>query len=74
MDSPIKTYLTAKQMTASTFADLIGVKKSAVSKWVRGRGPSVQTAQLIDERTGGELPKELLRPDVWSAPEKELAS
>lgn len=65
MDSPIRTYLEAKQMTAAAFADLIGVKKAAVSKWMRGQGPSIESAKLIEERTNGDLPKEALRPDVW---------
>lgn len=73
MDSPIKAYLDRKQMTAAAFADLIGVKKAAVSKWMRGQGPSIESAKVIDERTNGELPKEALRPDVWTDAERGAA-
>ena len=70
MDNAITTYLNEKGMTAAAFADLIGVKKGAVSKWRKGQGPSIELAKRIDERTNGELRKEVLRPDVWSLAEE----
>lgn len=73
METPIKTYLKAKGMTAAAFANLVGVKKAAVSKWMRGHGPSIESAKVIEERTQGELPKEVLRPDVWTRSDGEAA-
>lgn len=63
--SPFLAYLKAHEMSVEEFAKLVGVQKSAVSKWMRGRGPSIESAKIIEERTNGELPKEALRPDVW---------
>ncbi|WP_288130976.1 Cro/CI family transcriptional regulator [Microbulbifer sp.] len=53
-------------------AKRIGVTPMAISQWKRRRIPIERAAQ-IDRVSGGAVPKELLRPDVFGpAPAGEL--
>lgn len=39
----------------------------------RGKRPSWELAQAIEEATGGEVTRQELRPDIWPANEAEPA-
>lgn len=63
--SKLHAYLLARGMTQSEFAQLIGVKVSAVSKWICGKGyAKPSTAKKIIALSGGVLTYE----DVWNMP------
>ena len=65
---PIRAYREAKGLTLEAFGALVGSNKSAVFKWEDGIGPAPQTAIKIEKATGGEVPRHVLRPDLWPAP------
>lgn len=65
---PIRAYREANGLTLEAFGALVGSNKSAVFKWEGGLGPAPQTAIKIEEATGGDIPRHVLRPDLWSAP------
>lgn len=64
MTHPIRQFRVEKSLTLEAFAALVGVKKSAVSKWEHGLGPSLDLARHIEKQVG--IPKERLRPDIWT--------
>ena len=63
--NPIRAYRQAKGLTLEQFGALVGVQKAAVSKWEDGRPPSFSKAIEIEQVTGGDLPRHVLRPDIW---------
>ncbi len=65
MNNSIRIYRAKHGMTLSAFAAMVGVQKAAVYKWQRGIGPSIDLARTIEEKTGCEIRKEELRPDIW---------
>lgn len=62
---PIAAYRVRHGLTLEQFGAMVGVEKAAVSKWEDGIGPSPQNAIKIEQVTGGELLKSVLRPDLW---------
>lgn len=64
----IARYREANGLTLEAFGALVGSNKSAVFKWEDGIGPAPQTAIKIEKATGGEVPRHVLRPDLWPAP------
>lgn len=72
MGHPIRSFRAARNLTLEGFGRLVGVKKSTVSKWENGHGPSPVGAKKVEEATGGELTKEQLRPDIWPASPEQL--
>ena len=64
--SNIRPYREKHGLTLEAFGALVGVKKSAVSKWERGVQPSAVSAILIERVTDGEVRRSQLRPDLWS--------
>ena len=67
---PIALYRKSQAMTLEQFGARIGVQKAAVYKWEHGQQPSTDSAKLIEQATGGAVPKHVLRPDVWTPPRK----
>jgi transcriptional regulator with XRE-family HTH domain len=63
---PIKAYRERHNLTLEAFGTRVGVQRSAVSKWERGEGPSIDNAKGIEAATRGEIPKHVLRPDIWA--------
>lgn len=65
----ITAYLERHQMSQRAFAELLSVNPSAVSQWACGRTRmATEIAKLAEEKTGGELPRHILRPDVYDPP------
>lgn len=64
---PIFEYRARHGLTLEQFGAMVGVKKAAVCKWEDGNGPSPRVAIKIEQVTGGELAKSVLRPDLWGA-------
>jgi transcriptional regulator with XRE-family HTH domain len=72
--NPVKSYRKRHgDMTLEEFGELVGVKKSAVSKWENGKKPSPRRCLKIEEATKGEILKWQLRPELWPAPKLEAA-
>lgn len=66
MDHPIAQFRRTNNLSIEAFGALVGVGKSAVSKWeLRRSGPSVAMALKIEEVTERRLTREQLRPDIW---------
>ncbi|HVT36315.1 MAG TPA: YdaS family helix-turn-helix protein [Nevskiaceae bacterium] len=62
----IAEYLREKNLTQAQFAELVGVTQSMVAQWVGGiRRISAERAIAIEEKTGRDLRKGQLRPDLW---------
>jgi len=73
-DHPLTVYRKTRGLTLEAFGDMVGVQKAAVSKWEDGHGPSIENAVKIEQATGGDLPRYVTRPDVWSpSPQSENA-
>lgn len=66
--SLIQTFRKSQNLTQEQFGELLGVKKALVSKWEHGVKPSPRMAVELDEKTGGKLPRWMIRPDLWDAP------
>lgn len=66
--SAIRKYREQKKLTQEQFGRLAGVQKAAVSKWEDGLLVPPMRAIVIEKKTKGELPRWLVRPDLWSAP------
>ena len=58
-------------LTLCALGEMIGVQKSAVHKWERGRPPSPSSAIQIERVTG--IPRHDLRPDLWPRVEGDAA-
>ena len=56
-------------------AELLEVTQPTVSNWVnRIHGKiSAENAVKLEEMSGGEVPRWVSRPDLWSAPRKKRA-
>jgi DNA-binding transcriptional regulator YiaG len=73
-EHPLKTYRQAKGLSQEAFGALLGHKKAAVCKWESGVAPKPMTAIAIEEKTNGAVPRHILRPDLWEAPDEKGAS
>lgn len=73
-EHPIKLYRNAKGLSQEAFGAMVGRKKAAVCKWENGVGPNPKTAIEIEEKTEGALPRHVVRPDLWDAPENAEGS
>jgi DNA-binding transcriptional regulator YdaS (Cro superfamily) len=52
----LKDWLTSRDMTASDFAELVGISQGAISKIVRGVvWPEADTISAIERATDGEV-------------------
>ena len=69
----IGSYRAANNLTLEAFGALVGVNKSAVSKWEDGVGPSPFKAIEIEEATKGAVSRSDLRPDLWPPTPAEAA-
>lgn len=59
----LSAYLEKPGSTETALAEAIGRKQPTINRYRKGeRFPDAQTARLIDERTGGEVPF-----SVWQA-------
>ena len=71
MAHPLKTYRAQHDLSLQNFADLLGVQGTTISKIETGRQPaSAKMAIEIERVTGGVVPRHILRPDFWDAPEQ----
>lgn len=53
----LSAYLSKPGSTESALAEAIGCKQPTINRYRKGeRFPDAQTARMIDERTGGEVP------------------
>ena len=62
MQSPITDYRKTNDQTLEALADVLGVDKSTIWRWERGRVPVDRLADV--ERATG-IPRATLRPDVF---------
>ena len=58
-------FLKDKGMTPAALAHRVGVGRAAAWKWTQGNGPRPEHAIRIELATKGEIPKSVLRPDLW---------
>lgn len=65
MQSALAPYL-AERGRKLSLAHLVGVNRSTVTRWSRGRVPAERVA-LVSEITG--IPRERLRPDLFAPPD-----
>lgn len=62
----IRAYLSKHGLSQEEFGKLIGVSQGLVWQWLEGRTRiTAERAKEIDEKTGGEVSKHELRPDVF---------
>lgn len=59
--------LQERGLTQASFADLLGVHKSAVSRWIKWSMPIPAHRVLDAERVTG-IPRHFLRPDLYPPP------
>jgi DNA-binding transcriptional regulator YdaS (Cro superfamily) len=63
----IQSYLDKHSLTQDGFAEMIGVSQGAVWQWLNGRTKvSPKHFLEIERKTGGEVTREDLRPDLFS--------
>ena len=62
MQSPITHYRAANDQTLEALADVLGVDKSTIWRWERGKIPVDRLADV--ERATG-IPRQSLRPDIF---------
>lgn len=74
MENAIRHFRANKGLTQEQLGQLVGVQKSAVSKWEVGVAPSASSAIRIEEATNGAVPRWVLRPDLWQRPEQGAAA
>jgi len=62
----IDTYLKVKNISQSSFAELIGVSLGMVNQWISGHRPiSPEKCVTIEKATQGKVTRKDLRPDDW---------
>jgi DNA-binding transcriptional regulator YdaS (Cro superfamily) len=63
----LKSYIKSNDIQVTEFADLIGVKRNIVHRYLNGSSiPSRETARKIEEVTGGQVKaRELRRLDDY---------
>lgn len=62
----ILKYLEEKNITQSTFAEMVGVSIGMVSQWISGHRPvSPIQCVAIEKATNGLVTRKDLRPDDW---------
>jgi transcriptional regulator with XRE-family HTH domain len=62
MQSPITHYRKTNDQTLEALADVLGVDKSTIWRWERGKIPVDRLADV--ERATG-IPRQSLRPDIF---------
>lgn len=69
----IAGYLEKHHLSQEAFAKLLGVSQGLVWQWIDGRTRvTAERAIDIEEKTGGEVTKHELRPDLYpDAPKRE---
>lgn len=65
---PIRAYRKKAGLLQAEFAELVNVKKAAVSRWEAGQPVGHTNVRRVHEITG--IPLHELRPDLYPAPEK----
>ena len=45
----------------------VGIRQSSISEALRKGRPSVDLAMRIEKATNGQVPRTLLRPDIWAS-------
>ena len=69
MSHPLKTYRAANDKTLVAFAGEVGTTASAISRIENGKwAPTPKLAIKIEEVTGGQVARHMLRPDLWDKP------
>lgn len=62
----LKTYLRKTRTTQQAFADALGVSQGLVSQWIKGvTRITGEQAVEIEDKTGGQVTREELRPDLY---------
>ena len=62
----LREYLSAHGLTASGFAELVGVSQPTMSRILTGeRSPSPALALKIEKKTKGAISRQTLRPDIY---------
>lgn len=70
----LATYLKRHKLTPAKFARERGLSRSFVCRLVKGeRQASPEMAKQIETATEGQVPKHILRPDIWDAPKRRAA-
>ena len=64
MLSPLTTYRKAKSLTVEALADLLGVDRTTVWRWEKGRIP---VDRLSDVEKATKISRRKLRPDIFEA-------
>jgi len=63
----LRAYLSAHGLSATEFAEIVGAAQPTISRILNGkRRPSPKLASKIEKKTRGEVPRHVLRPDLWS--------
>lgn len=65
--SPLRDYRLRSSITLAQFGARLGVNKTTVLRWEAGRPPA-ERAVDIERATNGELPRHVLRPDLFAPP------
>lgn len=62
----IRAYLDKHQLSQEQFAKQIGVSQGLIWQWLDGRTRiTAERAKDIEEKTGGEIRRHDLRPDIY---------
>lgn len=63
----IEQYMARHKLTQKKFARRVGVTQSMVSQWLRGARPiSPESAKRIEKRTGGEIQRVQILPELFA--------
>lgn len=65
-----KKYCLKHGLTGTDLALLVGLDKSTISRLLSGKGVSFKNAIKIEEKTGGEITREDIRPDIFGPPKR----
>lgn len=68
----IRAYLEKHHLSQGQFSKQIGVSQGLIWQWLEGKTRiTAERAKEIEEKTGGEITRQDLRPDIFG--EKEAA-
>jgi plasmid maintenance system antidote protein VapI len=75
MEHPLRAYRAEKQLSLKDLAGLLDVTEAQVSRIELEKRPvTAEMAVKIEEKTGGAVPRQVLRPDLWPNIEPSVAA